>query len=48
MSKYHLDLDYQILNLDISVDELNEIIKEADIITEENPGEVIYQFHTCT
>ena len=36
MSKYDLDLDYAIPNIDISKEELNEIIAEADGIIAEN------------
>jgi tetratricopeptide (TPR) repeat protein len=36
MSKYDLDLDCQIPNIDISGEELNEIIQEADRIIAEN------------
>ncbi|GBU28650.1 hypothetical protein R84B8_02210 [Treponema sp. R8-4-B8] len=36
MSKYNIDLDYAIPSLDISKEELNEIIAEADKIISEN------------
>jgi tetratricopeptide (TPR) repeat protein len=36
MSKYNLDLDYVIPMIDISQEELNEIIAEADAILQEN------------
>ena len=36
MSKYKLDLDYAIPKIDISEEELNEIIAEADSIIAEN------------
>jgi len=36
MSKYNIDLDYAILDIDISEEELNEIVAEADKIISEN------------
>jgi tetratricopeptide (TPR) repeat protein len=38
MFKYNLDLDYVIPAIDISQEELNEIISEADTIIKENKG----------